>query len=227
MEILSSFNIKINRDNVFRYMGYKSSDNISPAIEAEVDKEIEIAQNLLEPMLIYEEYPIRVDGNQEMVYLPDGRAWEGHFVANYMKGCHTIVITVSTVGPKLSAEIEAAFARGDYLKAMALDAIADSAIDNINKQFWLRLVNRVKKEKKGITGMLSPGHSDWDLTQQRLLFSLIDASAIGVSLTDSCLMVPIKSISGIYGIGDNIPVSKSSHNCDMCPIKNCFMREMG
>lgn len=227
MEILSSFNIRIDRDNVLRYMGYKNPDNVSPAVEAEVNKEIEMAQKLLEPKLAYEKCPIRVDGSRQAVYLPDGRAWEGHFVANYMKGCHTIVITVSTAGPKLSAEIEAAFAQGDYLKAMALDAIADSAIDNINKQFWLILVNMVKKEGKGITGMLSPGHSDWDLTQQKLLFSLIDASAIGVSLTDSCLMVPIKSLSGIYGIGDDIHVSKSSHNCDMCPIKNCFMREMG
>lgn len=227
MKILKNFKIKINKANVLKYMGYKNPEDVSSAVEADVDAQIEAVQGLLEPALIYEEYPIKVDEDWQKVYISDGKAWESRFVSTYMKGCDTMIVLVSTIGPKLPEEINKAFAQWDYLRAMALDSIADNAIDNMNKQFWVKLVNRVKKEGKGITGMLSPGHSDWNIEQQKLLFELVDASAIGVSLTDSCLMMPIKSISGIYGIGKDIPISKSSHNCDMCPIKGCFMREVG
>lgn len=225
MEVLRDFKIKIDKEYILRYMGYKGDKSISPALEEELNEQIKLAKDLIEPALVYAEYPIEPDQEKYGIWVNKSKLWKSKFVSQYLKNCNEAVIFVSTIGPKLPAEIEKAFSQGDYLKAMVLDAIADNAIENVNRQFWLRLVNRAIKNGNGITGLLSPGHSDWDILHQKELFELVDASAIGVMLTDTCLMIPIKSTSGIYGIGKDIGISKSSHNCDMCPIKNCFMRQ--
>ena len=52
-----------------------------------------------------------------------------------------------------------------------------------------------------VTLRYSPGYCDWDITQQRVLFQAMDSAPLGVSLTDECLMVPRKSVSGIIGMG--------------------------
>jgi len=66
---------------------------------------------------------------------------------------------------------------------------------------------------------MSPGSlADWPITQQTQLFTLLGdvEGAIGVQLTDSFLMVPMKSVSGMH-----FPTEISFHSCSLCPRKEC------
>jgi len=71
----------------------------------------------------------------------------------------------------------------------------------------------------GTISMMNPGSlKDWPLSQQRRLFSLFGdvKSAIGVELTKSFLMSPVKSVSGII-----FPTEVSFENCQLCPREDC------
>lgn len=63
----------------------------------------------------------------------------------------------------------------------------------------------------------------WPITQQKQLFSVFGdvEKLIGVRLTDRCLMIPIKSVSGIFfpTAGDNTFAS-----CQLCPREECIRR---
>jgi cobalamin-dependent methionine synthase I len=79
------------------------------------------------------------------------------------------------------------------------------------------------KEKYGIETLssINPGsgnEENWPITQQKLLFPLIGdvTGDIGVRLTDSCLMVPTKSVSGIF-----YPSASEFCNCLVCERRNC------
>lgn len=66
---------------------------------------------------------------------------------------------------------------------------------------------------------MSPGSlEDWPVSQQSALFSLLGDTqhAIGVQLTESCLMVPTKSVSGI-----RFPMEDSFESCQLCPREDC------
>ncbi len=52
-----------------------------------------------------------------------------------------------------------------------------------------------------VTLRYSPGYCDWDVAQQRKLFKIFELDDIGVRLTEECLMIPQKSVSGIIGVG--------------------------
>jgi hypothetical protein len=66
---------------------------------------------------------------------------------------------------------------------------------------------------------MSPGRVPyWPLTQQRPLFELLGnpKDTVGVRLTQSCLMVPNKSVSGI-----RFPTEESFETCQLCPREGC------
>ena len=76
---------------------------------------------------------------------------------------------------------------------------------------------------KCYTNRFSPGYCGWHVREQPDLFSLFPTPhPCGIHLTDSCLMVPIKSVSGVIGIGPN--VKKLEYSCGLCDYKNCYKR---
>ena len=114
----------------------------------------------------------------------------------------------------------------------------DLPADDIIKRFWLDTVQErllsfstshlnaylIRKYRLGKTASMSPGSGDvtvWPIEQQRELFSLLGdvKGLIGVELTDSCLMVPIKSVSGI-----RFPTELDFESCQLCHRKDCPSR---
>ena len=69
---------------------------------------------------------------------------------------------------------------------------------------------------------MGPGSlADWPIQEQVNLFRLLgDTEAqVGVLLTESCLMLPTKSVSGI-----RFMASESWENCMLCPRPICPSR---
>jgi len=70
----------------------------------------------------------------------------------------------------------------------------------------------------------SPGYCGMDLGEQRNLFQLASAEAVGIVLGASLLMEPLKSISGIVGLGPKAEVGIHLSPCERCPLVGCHMR---
>ncbi len=98
----------------------------------------------------------------------------------------------------------------DELKATALRAAHDHLFSHLKKTFGLHKVTS-----------MSPGSGDlevWPIEQQKILFTLLGdvEAAAGVHLTDSCLMIPNKTISGIA-----YPAKITFETCRLCHRQNC------
>ncbi|MDR1601330.1 MAG: hypothetical protein LBS42_02760 [Tannerella sp.] len=73
------------------------------------------------------------------------------------------------------------------------------------------------------THRFSPGYCNWHLTEQRKIFSLLGNRPCGITLSDVCLMNPIKSISGIIGLGKEVQTRK--YACQYCELETCYKRK--
>jgi hypothetical protein len=87
-----------------------------------------------------------------------------------------------------------------------------------------RLEADIRKLGQTLTNRYSPGYCQWPVTDQRKLFRLFKGSPCGVILTDSALMNPIKSISGLIGVGANVQYRE--YQCDLCNIKKCLYQKI-
>ncbi len=126
---------------------------------------------------------------------------------------HRVFATIATCGMELehwSRSVHDVFERywADAIKARALSAARRALAEHIERT-----------HRPGQTSEMSPGSlADWPMPQQRPLFALLGAgvAAVGVELTDSFLMVPGKSVTGLL-----FPTEVRFESCQLCPRENC------
>ena len=125
---------------------------------------------------------------------------------------------VATCGREVD---EIRFPEGELLKAFWLDTIKETLLDFACQYLDGHLTHKYMLAK---ISSMSPGSGDtiiWPIEQQKELFSLFGnvEDLIGVSLTDSCLMIPIKSVSGI-----RFPTEIDFRSCQVCHREKCPSR---
>jgi len=104
----------------------------------------------------------------------------------------------------------------DFLMKYYLDEIKAMAVYSAGEYLKKHIMDTYQLKK---VAMMNPGSlEDWPISQQRPLFSIFGdvEELIGMTLTDSFLMVPMKSASGIF-----FPTEKTFESCQLCPRENC------
>ncbi|WP_423128153.1 vitamin B12 dependent-methionine synthase activation domain-containing protein [Gaoshiqia sp. Z1-71] len=148
----------------------------------------------------------------------------GKTVVGELKGAARLAFFVCTAGKTVSEKSEQLLKGDDPVLGYVYDVlgtlIAEAAGD--------RLQEIVRDEADGnheqITNRYSPGYCHWPVSDQHKLFSLLGQSPCGVQLTPSSLMYPVKSISGLIGIGRHVEFH--DYQCTLCEMEHCFYREV-
>ncbi len=161
---------------------------------------------------------------QGEVVLENGTLQTGRQVAAYMKDSAYAALFVCTAGP-IFTELTRAHSQSDeQLEAYLTDALGSLSVENAMDLIQDSLEKRCQARSWNITNRYSPGYCNWPLTDQRPLFAMIGENPTNVSLNDSCLMSPIKSVSGIIGLGPDS--KKRPYGCAICQNKTCIYRRL-
>ena len=112
---------------------------------------------------------------------------------------------------------------GDPLGGYIVDLLGSEIVEAGMDLMQGELEREMEKQDRRISNRYSPGHCGWLVDEQQKLFSFFPGNFCGVSLTDSSLMLPIKSVSGIIGIGKDI--KKKAYSCQVCDVEDCLYRD--
>lgn len=145
-------------------------------------------------------------------------------ICQSMEGAEKIAIFICTAGQGFSDFSGKYNKEGDYLKGYIVDTMGSVVVEKSMDFIQSELEKQVQTEGMKITNRYSPGYCNWSVDYQKQLFSLLPPLACGITLSASCLMIPVKSVSGIIGIGRN--VRKSSYSCDICNNPRCIYRKI-
>jgi hypothetical protein len=169
---------------------------------------------------IFEIIEIKVP--QGLILYNSGKIRCGSKIARQILGSDMFALFVTTAGNSFDAWIKSKASGGDvlaeYFCSSIGSVIADKAADVIQEEIDRYAI----KAGKGITNRFSPGYCSWNIREQRAIFDLLPAEKIGVTLTLSFLMKPIKSVSGIIGIGTDM--NPGPYMCDLCTMTNCLVK---
>ena len=224
--MIVSLKVDIDKQMVFRYLGYKKTSKIPLKIEKSVEMALCDAAKYLEPKVVYDEVACEWDTGGRTLRFSRGFYLSGAYIYKHLKNCQSLIAAISTLGNDFDEKIIEIMQKEGAIKAMIYDAIGSAALMNSNRQFWLFLVEELKKRSCGITRQLCPGDNDWPLTEQRVIFKMLDANSIGVSLNDSYVMNPLKSLSMVYGINKDGQVDRQDHDCRECNLIGCIFRQV-
>jgi len=223
MELLEDFILSLDEDDILRGEGADPAvvRAKKPALLGPASIALGDGSTKLHPLAIVHRTRV-VEHRHERILLPDGKSLVSPLVAHHLAGAQEVVTALCTIGPEL--EVYASSLMGENpLLGIALDGLGNAAVENLGQQVCSRIGERAQAAGLTASTPLSPGDPDWpvDLGQPQI-FSLLDPSLAGVSLTSGGMMVPKKSISFVVGIG---PDMSQEDVCDLCSLRQgCHYR---
>ena len=147
----------------------------------------------------------------------------GKIILRQLRGSEAYALFICTSGIEYEAYLQRLKDNGDMVRVFIADALGSVIAEHCADQMEICLQESIDKLGWRHTNRFSPGYCGWHVSQQQLLFPLFGGQACGVCLTESSLMVPIKSVSGIIGLGEK--VRKLDYTCGLCDFKQCYKRK--
>lgn len=213
---LSLDNLHIRPEEVYRQMGYgdKMPDERTAA---EVKRLLTAASQIAVPRYCYMVLEGRLEN--DVLRMEEREFRLGHIIERQLAGATHFAVFVATAG----TEYEEWRKRDNLLESFIADALGSVAVERCADEMEKDLQASIDKLGWKRTNRFSPGYCEWATDEQRMLVPLLgNPNPCRVRLNESALMWPVKSVSGIIGLGEN--VSYHDYACRLCQLTHCFRR---
>jgi hypothetical protein len=224
-QILCEWSLQIQAEDILRMQASDPEilEGRSPLllqIARDAEKE---AESLVKPQVISQSFKVQ-RYLHERFELSNGATLRGELLAEHLAPAEWILVAVCTIGQSVEQFARDQFPLNPPL-ALALEGYGSAAVEALATEFCALVERKAAEKGLGTTIPLSPGMLGWPVEQgQPQIFDLLDTSLIGVHLTESAMMLPVKSISFVLGIGSAL--DKSGSTCDYCSMReHCHYRD--
>jgi hypothetical protein len=215
--------LRVDRDEVLRFQGYKKGVDIpDAAVLSLFDEALALGESLIKPRVVYRgsrvtgQGPDLIEAGGERLKIPEiGRLWGS---------LEAIGAGICTVGSAIEEGVRELWDRRELPLAVMLDSVGSAAVESLAEYANDLLCQAAIPAGLKVTNRVSPGYAGWDAAEQAALFRICHGGPIGVTLNDSCVMSPGKSISFLVGVGPEARVDHYFTQCRRCWMPDCAYR---
>ncbi len=196
--------IFFNKKEALRYFRAKPGD---AQAEAAIDVAYQKLKRELQPRYTVKRFgcSIGIERNgtsPSLVLLDNGTVFRSKALARYVGNATELFLFGATLGSRVDSALRrmaltsvAEAGAGQAVAAALIETYCDDCCGELQKQL---------PEGKKLKWRFSPGYGDWALEEQKILFPVLDcAHAIGLTLTESCMMAPVKSVTAVMAITED------------------------
>ena len=210
--------LSVTANKIYAEMGYQQTKPEEHVVEL-TELLLKEIRKITEPECIFKILAGYIDG--ETVCLDEGaRLQVGPILSSLMQGSKCFAIFAATAGSSFQRYQDELKKEDDILKIYTVDIIGSCIAEETGDYMERLLENEI--EGFPHTSRYSPGYCGWHLSGQKELFRLLGDNPCDISLSNVFLMQPVKSISGIIGIGRN--VKEKMYGCYFCELETCYKR---
>lgn len=159
---------------------------------------------------------------EKVLKIADKEFQLGKTITAMLKKSEAVVFFVATIGDKVEALSKKYMKEGDALEGYIIDLIGSELAESATDYLHNYLQNLVESIGYGLSNRYSPGYCNWPVSDQQQLFELMHPVNCGISLNESFLMTPAKSVSGLMGIGKGM--KRVDYKCRLCDDDKCILR---
>ena len=216
---------KIDPRETRRYAGLIKAKNFDEKLIADA---CEDALLLAAPRGIWQVYDYDCKG-QEIASSPPCKII-GKKIGEHLARCDKVVLLSATVGEEIEEAVTRRFREGEYASSLLLDAAATTAVEQLADAMEKAIAPKAAAKGYAMRWRFSPGYGDWPLEQQPDILRLSGGEKIGVSLSESLMLIPRKSITAVIGLYQKDSVMEDStdrrttRGCESCNRKDCPSR---
>ncbi len=214
-----------SRSEVLRYLGYPADATPKRSVEEIGERWMAEAQRCARPRATFRVLPVAVlESNRVCLRTPQGISEFGGTIGKFLKASQYVAAFIATAGAEIDRLASELSHDGKTLEAMVVAAVGAERAEAIEHAVIEQLNAEAGPDGFTTTLPYSPGYCGMELTEQGELFALFGDDTVGVNLTPDSLMVPLRSVSGLVGIGPSIEMEEQGRACDRCEMPNCDMR---
>lgn len=212
--------MNVNHREIYRYLGLgsKEPDERTSGLVESCLAELE---NAISPRFFSRVYPLQI--------LPDGTIDFSCFtvtsrsLAKNLDGCEQIILFAATLGMGVDHLLRR-YSRIEMSRAVVMQAASAALIEAYCNEENAKLKEQAGQKGFYLRPRFSPGYGDFSLSCQKELLGVLEAEkTVGITLTDSLLMMPSKSVSAVIGMGREY-VNCEEEGCEACGSKSCPFR---
>lgn len=214
-----NFDVPVNYKEVYRYAGYGGLTEHDEQIEKMLLEAVQECSKVLTYKVCYRKMDIEwKDGYPILPFFSDSNN-----LAKCLEGSYEVIIFAATIGIGIDRLISR-YQHISSTKALLTQALGAERVEALCDHFCREIGEQALCEGLYCTPRFSPGYGDLPLETQRDVFRLLDCSRqIGISLGDSLLMTPSKSVTAIFGLRQN-KCMDSETKCAKCSKQDCLYR---
>ena len=182
---------------VARYLGYRKAAGPDVDVKALMEKAAQEMQAVMKPQAVFEVFDLSVNENSNLRFADI--SLQSRDLSTNLSNCSQVALLAATIGPQVDALIR---------RNSSLDPVYASILQATGAMFIEELVDFVNDEIKKIADSqglktkprYSPGFGDVPLDIQRDFFRLLPCTRIGLTLMDTLIMAPEKSVTAFVGL---------------------------
>ena len=195
------------------YMGWRGTP-VEPRLLEQIQALIDVTEREVQPHVAVRRFGIDEDGCLSgTAMIP-----QGEDVRRMLSGCREAVLLAATLGAGSERMLLKAQAKSSA-EAVLLDAVLSAAIEAVCDAQEAALRGRLAAEGLYLTDRFSPGYGDMPLVQTREICAVLAADkTIGLTVSQSGIMIPRKSVTAIMGVS-RAPVSRRPSGCAACSMR--------
>ena len=214
---------KIDRAEAFRYMGHKGGDvpESMTAIADECERQLLAA---VSPKFVYAVFDI-VPVKNGVAFGGTPLVLKGSDIAAHLKDCEKCVLFAATLGAGADRTIRS-YESEAMEKAVVTDCLASAAIEQVCDEAEKEIYEKLSGMH--FTWRFSPGYGDLPLDVQADLLNVLNAQKrIGLTATESQILIPRKSVTAVIGVSER-EIAKGRRGCAVCNVRDkCEFRKSG
>lgn len=223
--------INIDKGEVLRYLQYKNQ-HIEDNLNNIIDSCIYFTKQVTNPRYTYKICSIdkkKTKENGNIVYLKnEGVEFESKDIYDLLIDCDECILMSATLGIEIEREIRK-LTYTELTKGVIVDACATTAIEEVCDIIQDNIAKGLVNKRKNITMRYSPGYGDLSIEKNKDILNILNShNRIGLTVSDSGIMIPRKSVVAIIGVS-NKEIKKVKKSCEICSNRhNCrFKKEAG
>lgn len=212
--------MEISRKEVRRYLGYgiqEGDDTVNALIEECIRELLEAAS----PKCISRAYPLKLlpdHGIDFTVFQTTSRN-----LSKNLADCDQVILFAATLGTGVDVLLHR-YTKLQMSKAVTMQAAAAAMIEEVCDEENQKLKQEYEAAGLYLRPRFSPGYGDFSLECQRDITTVLEtAKRVGITLTDSLLMAPSKSVTAVMGVSQK-PYRCEVKGCESCGKTDCAYR---
>ncbi len=216
--------LAINQNEIAFILGYRNSQLPDPFGDY-IKMALDDVRNLTDIKGAYQIIEKSRIDQQNFILHADSHEFEvGKAVCKELKGAEQLAFYVCTAGKTISDKSANLLYGEDPVLGYIYDVLGNMITEAACDLMQSFLETNVRQHGKLLTNRYSPGYCQWSVADQHKLFASFPENICGISLSDSALMTPVKSVSGVIGIGKYVRFKE--YICTLCSSKDCIYRKI-